>query len=245
MVFYGMTELFWVCGAAIVAGFTQGLTGFGAVLVGLPMFTAVIGIKTAAPLANCLSVWVSLYLCVRFWRLLQFRSISLLVLGALPGIPVGAWLLGAVSARSLEIALAVTLLLHCLQSTLSNGHARTVGTLWAGVAGFASGLLGGSIGAYGPPVVMFFSARPTSGEVDKASMSGFFLLVGAGVAGVQAVGGFIDAGVLRLTALALPALAFGAVLGSFCHARIGDRLYQKVVLGMLVLMALLLLVKPA
>lgn len=238
-----MSEFVLVCGAALVAGFTQGLTGFGAVIVGLPIFTALLGIKTAAPLANLLSVGVSLYLCIRLRSVFRWDHIRLIMIGAVPGIPLGTWMLKAVPARSLEIALAVTLALFCLHSILGNRRRKKLGTPWAGLAGFTSGLLGGSIGAYGPPVVIYFSVRPTSVEVDKASMSVYFLLAGAGIAIFQAAGGLIDTDLLRLMGLTFPSMAIGAVLGAACHGCLNDRVYRMATLGLLLLMALLLFLK--
>lgn len=240
-----MIEFVLVCGAALVAGFTQGLTGFGAVLVGLPIFTALVGIKTAAPLANILSVGVSVYLCIRLRSIFSWKHIHLILLGAVPGIPLGTWLLKAVPSRSLEIALGATLTVFCLHELLGNRGRWRIGTPWAGVAGFTSGLLGGSIGAYGPPVVMYFSVRPGDTEVDKASMSAYFLLVGAGVAAFQAANGLIDAGILRLTGLTFPCMALGAVLGAACHGCLNARVYKLVTMGLLLLMALLLFLRPA
>jgi uncharacterized protein len=239
-----MVEIILVAAAAALAGFTQGLAGFGSVLVVLPAFTALTGIKTAVPLANLFAIGLSLYLCVQLRSLRHWSLIWPLIVTALPGIFFGTWMLKIVSPRSLELALAATLGLFCLYSLLTKAHTKTFGRPWGYAAGFSSGLLGGSIGAYGPPVVLYFGVQPFDVEVAKSAMSGFFFLGGLGIGVSHAVGGLIDTRVLFLTAISFPSLAAGVFLGSACEGRLNERTYSKLILILLLLFSVLLVCKP-
>lgn len=238
-----MTELLLVSTAAILAGFTQGLAGFGSVIIALPAFTMLIGIKTAAPLANLYAVGISLYLCVRLRSIRHWRSIGHLILAALPGILFGTWMLKIVPARTLEICLAATLTVFCLHSLFGKAYQSTFARPWAYLAGFASGLLGGSIGAYGPPIVLYYSLQPLETDESKSAMSGFFFLGGVGIGLSHALGGLIDTRVLVLTALSIPSVAFGAALGSACEGRLNARVYRNIMFILLLFFALLLFFK--
>jgi uncharacterized membrane protein YfcA len=240
-----MMEFLLVSAAALLAGFIQGLAGFGSVIVALPAFTMLTGIKTAAPLSNILAVGISLYLCIRLRSLHHWRSIGPLIFAALPGILFGTWILRFIPARYLEISLAATLTIFCLHSLLGKEFQRAFGTPLACLAGFTSGLLGGSIGACGPPIVLYYSLQPLEVEESKSAMSGFFFPVGVGIGISHALGGLIDTRVLALTALSIPSVALGTLLGSACEGKINAQVYRKIMLILLLLFALLLFVKPA
>ncbi len=239
-----MVEIILVAVAAVIAGFTQGLAGFGSVLVVLPAFTALTGIKTAVPLANLFAIGLSLYLCVQLRSVRHWSLIWPMIAAALPGIFFGTWLLKVVSARSLELALAGTLGLFCIHTLLKQEYTKIFGRPWGYAAGFSSGLLGGSIGAYGPPVVLYFSVQPFNVEVAKSAMSGYFFLGGVGIGISHALGGLIDSRVLFLTAISFPSLAVGVWLGSACEGWLNQRIYQKIILILLLLFSVLLVCKP-
>lgn len=239
-----MTEIILVTAAAFVAGFTQGLTGFGSVLVVLPAFTVLTGVKTAAPLANLFAVWLSLFLCVQLRSVRHWPLIWPLLAAALPGIFFGTLILKVVSARSLELALAGTLGLFCLHSLSKREFTSRFGKPLGYAAGFSSGLLGGSIGALGPPVVLYFAIQPFDIEVAKSAMSGYFLLTSAGIAGSHALGGLISSRVLFLTAISFPSLAGGVYLGSFCERWLNRQMYWRIMLILLLLFCALLVCKP-
>lgn len=239
-----MSEVILVATAAVLAGFTQGLAGFGSVIVVLPAFTALTGIKTAVPLANLFAIGLSFYLCVQLHSIRHWSLIWPLIATALPGIFFGTWMLKVVSARTLELILAGTLGLFCLHTLLKKEYTREFGRPWGYAAGFSSGVLGGSIGAYGPPVVLYFSMQPFDVEVSKSAMSGFFFLGGLGIGISHALGGLIDSRVLFLSAVSFPSLAVGVFLGSACEGWLNERIYRQIILILLVLFSVLLFLKP-
>jgi len=239
-----MNEIILVAATALLAGFTQGLTGFGSVLVVLPAFTALTGIKTAVPVANLFAILLSLVLAVQLRSRRHWSLIWPLMITALPGIFFGTWMLRAVSARSLEIALAVTLGGFCLFSLFKQEYTIKLGRPFGYAAGFSSGLLGGSIGAFGPPVALYFSIQPLNIEVAKSAMTGFFLVVAVVIGVSHAVGGLIDSRVLFTTAISIPCLAAGAFLGSACGDRLNRRIFWRLILVLLLLFSVLLACKP-
>jgi len=233
-----------VSAAALLAGFTQGLAGFGSVIVALPVFTALAGIKTAAPLANLFAIGISLYLCIRLRSIKHWHSFRPLLIAALPGILFGTWMLKIIQARFLEVGLAATITVYCLYSLFGKENGRQFRSPWHYVAGFTSGLLGGSIGAYGPPILIYISLQPWEVEIAKSFMSGFFFLGGVGIAISHAAGGLIDEKVLLLAAVSIPSVTVGVLLGSACEGWLNEQVYRKVILVLLQLLAVLLFFKP-
>lgn len=239
-----MTEIVLLAAVAAAAGFTHGLTGFGSVMVVLPAFTVLAGIKTAAPLANLFAIGLSFYLCIQLRANRYWPLIWPMLAAALPGIFLGTWMLKVVQARYLELALAGTLSLFCLHLLFKKESLRAFGRPWGYATGFSSGLLGGSIGAFGPPVVLYFSIQPFGVQIAKSAMNGFFLHVGIGIGISHAVGGLIDSRVLFLTAISIPSLMAGVLLGSACEGRLSKHMYQRIILILLIFFSILLVCKP-
>lgn len=231
-----------LCAIALFAGFTQGVTGFGSVLVALPLLTFFLSIKTAAPLANLISLGVSAYLCIQLRRSLSWQRILPLAFSSLPGIWLGALLLQALSAKTLELALGLVLILMCVHG-MRRTHVRKISRGWAYLAGFTSGLLGGSIGAYGPPVIAYAALQPWDRDAVKSTMVGYFSLASLGILIFHAQVGFIDNQILSLSALALPFLGLGAWVGSHFYGRIDSSFYKHGVLSLLFLLGLAFIIK--
>ncbi len=74
-------------------------------------------------------------------------------------------------------------------------------------------------------------------------MSGFFFLGGVGIGICHALGGLIDARVLTLTALSIPSVAVGTLLGSACEGKLKAGAYRKIMFILLLFFALLLFFK--
>ncbi|MDD3313717.1 sulfite exporter TauE/SafE family protein [Pseudodesulfovibrio sp.] len=116
---------------------------------------------------------------------------------------------------------------------------RPLGRGWTLTAGFISGLLAGSIGAGGPPVIIYSTLCPWDKDRSKGTLAIFFLISGIVVASTHAASGLTTAEVVHLFLISLPALALGILGGTFAYGRISDRdarrlaLYLVLALGCL------------
>lgn len=227
----------------VFAGFIQGLTGFGSVLVALPLLALFLDMKTAAPLAGLLSVGVSGVLALRLRGQLQWPLVWPLLASALPGALLGVLALGLLPERALQVCLGVLLLAVALAGLGSGGRPTELGRLWAWLAGFSSGFLGGSMGAYGPPVVAYLAFTGWDKRVILAVMTGCFLGMGLMVALLQALGGLIGGHTLLLAGVSLPALGLGVAAGAYCFARLPSGTYRHLLMGILFVLGLTMLAK--
>lgn len=181
-----MYEYFLVCLVIAFAGFTTGFSGFGSVLVSLPLLTLFLPIKTVVPLVNLMSGCIDLILVVQLRRFIQRPRILPLILGALPGIPLGVYVLKTVAPWKLELLLGIVLLAFPFYSRYSGKNERYLHPIWGYVAGFCSGCLGGSLGTNGPPIIVYAALQPWDKDVMKATMVGFFTIAHLGSVVFQA-----------------------------------------------------------
>lgn len=211
----------------LAAGFLQGLTGFGFVLIALPLLDMFLPLKTIIPLACLLALCISVTLSLQLRKAICFRNIALLFAATVPAIPVGVYVLKRVPPEFLGIALGSLMIAFTSYQLAAKPTPRHLGRAWTVIAGFLSGVLGASIGAGGPPVIIYSAMQPWEKDRAKGTLAFYFLISGAMVSSMHAASGLITKEVLRLFAMSLPSLAAGIMLGLYAYTRLSDIHYRK------------------
>ena len=226
----------------LLAGFVQGMTGFGSSLVAMPLLTLCIDVKGAVPLCTLSSVVITTFLALRLKKHLDWRKIFPLCLAAIPGIFVGITLLKKVDSASLSLGLGVLLIAYSGYSLLVKSRPRTIHPAWSYMAGFLSGAIGAAFSAGGPPTIIYATQSDWNKDEIKATLSGFFLFNSYFNATAHAVSGMTTMSVLSLFLYAAPCVLLGTVLGSHCYGRMERAVYLKVIFTFLILMGMMMIV---
>jgi len=238
-------EYFLPCLIIAFAGFTQGFSGFGFVLVALPWLTLLLPIKTVVPLLNLMFCCINLVLMVQLRRHLQWSKVIPLLLASLFGIPLGVYFLKTVAPWKLELLLGAVLIGFPFYHRYANLSALRLRPGWAYLAGFCAGCLGGSLGTYAPPIVVYAALQPWNKDEIKATLVAFFSIASMGTFGLQAYGGLVTAKVVTMALWSIPFLTLGVFCGSFCYGKTASENYRRVITAMLVAIGLLLIGKAA
>lgn len=231
--------------AAALAGFVQGFAGFGSTLVALPLMGAVLDVRTAVPLGCLMALGLNLILGLRLHGQVQGRPLARILAASLPGLALGAVLLGTAPEPLLKALLGLVVLYVALRSLGRTRPGTAPGPAWTALAGLAAGCLGVCIGINGPPVVAWAARQPWSRDGLRATLAGYFLLAGLIITGVQAAQGLVTGPVGRLLAAALPALALGLWAGTRTSGRVTESSFRLAVRGLLAASAGLLLWQAA
>jgi uncharacterized membrane protein YfcA len=238
-----MFEIVSLCTIAFLAGLIQGMTGFGIMMVALPLMVLFIDIKTAIPLIVLLGIVINALLIIQLARYFEKKKWLSLFLSSLPGIPIGIYMLKTVETRHLEILLGVVILFTATFTLISKDPQKELKKIWAYVAGFIAGLLGGSIGAPGPPVIIYTSLQPWAKQQIKATMVAFFALGGTGIIAFYFFTGFITKEVLISFQYCILPLVLGVFTGIFLFNRINENGYRRLIHFLLFFLGTLMLVK--
>jgi len=222
----------------LLAGFTQGYTGFGSALIAIPLLTLFLDLKVAVPVSVLAGLAITSILALALRRNLERRKLMPLILGALPGVVLGVFVLHKLPGDLLRILLGGLLIAYSMFGLLFRLPRRRLHVTWAYFAGFGSGLLGSTLSTIGPPAIVYTSLTPWSRDQIKATLSGFFLAGTAAVACAHAFTGLITWPVLALSSAACPALLLGVSLGLWVSKRSVDQDYRRVVLVLLIAMGL-------
>jgi hypothetical protein len=225
------------------AGFVQGLSGFGSVLLSLPLLALFLDIKTAIPLVALFGVVLSIFLLVQLRRFLNWKILYPLLAGSVPGIPIGVWLLKRTDVQWIQWAVGAVLVAYALYGIAWRPAPRNTKALWAYLSGFAAGCLGGAIGAAGPPVIVYTSIQSWSKDQIKVTLQGFFVASGVLVVFSQAVGGLVTGTILWYFLASLPLLIAGTWIGSLFYGRLREETYRRVILILLAALGVFMILK--
>jgi len=226
---------------ALLAAFTQSLTGFGSALVSMAVLPGLIGIRTAAPLVALITVTIDGVLLARYRQALNLRAIWRLVAALVLGVPLGILVLRRVEERFVLAILGAVIAGYALYALLSPRLPRLEHPAWAYGFGFLAGVLGGAYNTSGPPVVIFGNCQRWPPSEFKGNLQGFFLVNDLLVIAGHALSQNLTPLVLRDYLIVLPALIVGLFVGGRLDRRLDPALFRKVVLVLLVVMGLRLL----
>lgn len=226
--------------AAALGACLHSAGGFGFALVLAPALVATLEPSEAVTALLVLGVLVNLLVLAGERRALHVRTADLgpLLAAAAPGLILGALVARALPRPALQVAVGAAVVgAGAVQATLgarsSRPASRTRSRRSAWPVGFLAGILTTSTTVNGPPLLLWLQGRGASAhEVRVTLAAGFLCLNVAGAAALAAVaggGGGLDLG--RLAPL-LPAIAVGHLLGRAIFARLTERRFRALALGL-------------
>lgn len=226
----------WVCLIFLAGGFIQGVSGFGSVLLSLPLLAIFLDIKTVIPLSALAGVSVSYVLLYQLRQHLDWKKILPIFIGAALGIPVGVFFLKRLDTGTIQCILGIILILYAFYGLCFRSPAKGIDHRWAYVYGFLGGCLGAALSAGGPPVIIYTSLRAWNKDQIKATIQGFFVTAGTAVVVSFAIAGVVTGTVLRFYCLSFPILMLGTFLGSRLYGLLKEDHYRTI---MFILLGLL------
>lgn len=236
-----MQTYIWVFLILFLAGFTHGISGFGSVILSIPLLAVVLDIKSVIPLANLIAVTMTVTVFLQLRHQFDWKRLNPLIWGAMPGIVLGVFFLKRLDKETIHWLLGVLLIGFALYSLLFRSSRKEIRKKWAYVFGFLSGCLGGAFGASGPPVIAYTSLQTWTKDQIKVTLQGFFFLSGVAIGISHALSGITTFRVLHFYVSGLPALLLGAGLGSFFYGFINEESYRRLIIFLLACLGVLMI----
>lgn len=223
----------------LAAGLSRGFSGFGAALIFIPVAARLVGPKMASAMLPLIDGILTLPLIRPAWGVGSRRDVSLMVLGALLGIPTGTAVLALADPlllRWLIEGLALVMLLLLMSGWRYHGQPHAA--LTAGVGGI-SGLFSGIAQIGGPPVVAYWLGGQTPAATTRASIILFFAAGNVISIVSYAVGGLLTREVMLLALVAGPGYGIGIWIGNHLFGLASDVTFRRVALGLIALAIIL------
>lgn len=226
-----------VCGAVLAATVVQQVSGFGFALLAVPLTSLAMGPKDAVAVAMAAGLVSSGTMALRLRAQVRRVELRRLLQGAAVGLPVGVVGLRLLPADPLRIALAAVVLVMVVVLATGYRHPSAAAGTQVG-AGVASGLLNGSLGTGGPPVIVLLQASGTEQHAFRATTTAFFAVCDAAAIPLILLSGAARPQAWLAAAASIPALFLGDAVGHRLAFRIDQEQFRRLVLGLLVVTAL-------
>jgi uncharacterized membrane protein YfcA len=242
--------------AAIAIGFAQvvkGITGFGSALVAMPVLVMLYGPREALPLMAGVDCLVGFVLLPGAARLIDWRLVGMVFVPMCVGQYLGTALLLTVPERPIAMTLGVLVLLlggGLVINPVPSGwgeleavpEERSQIVSLGMVAGALGGVLQGTVGAAGPPIVAWVR-RYFSDAFGRAQLIAVFMLGSLVLSARLAyLRGDVATLAPKIAFLALPMVG-GALLGQWLAPRVPREAFGRGVGALLALAGLALLLR--
>ena len=230
-----MELLLTVALGAAVAGFVQGLSGFGFGLTAMALWAWTLEPRLAAVLAvfGALSGQVfSAFTVRRGWH---FATLVPFILGGLVGLPIGLWLLPRLDVPTFKAGLGALLVVICpllffahkLPPIRRGGHAADA---LAGSVGGVMGALGGSTGVV---PTLWCTLRGFDKDLQRTVLQNFNLATLAVTFAAYVASGAVTVDLLLPMAVVVPALIVPSLLGARVYVGLSELAFRRIVLTLL------------
>jgi len=229
------TSLWLIVGVAALAGFVQGLSGFGFSLVSLSIWAWVLDPTLAAVLAVTGGFTGQVFTAVTLRRGAEWARLLPFVAGGLLGLPAGLLLLPHLNPIWFKAAIGSLLFVWCPLMLVSRRlpQLRHGGRLADGIAG-AMGGIGSAIGGLAGPIPTLWSTlRGYPKETQRSVIQSFNLtLLGVTLFGYFATG-LVHASMALPMVVIAPAVVLTSLLGARVYVGISELAFRTIVLTLL------------
>lgn len=228
--------------ATFLGGLIAGVAGFAFGLIASAIWLHVI---TPAQSAALISGYAIVVQGLAIWKLRSALQVSRLlpfVAGGAVGIPLGALVLGNVSADHLRASIGFLLVVFSIYSLVRpKFRLRFGGRVADGLVGLASGIVGASTGLAGLPVIIWSTGRGWSKDEQRAVFQPVVVAIFAMTLLWFGGSGMVTSDVLQLFFMGLPAALLGTWLGLKLYGTLDEVRFRRIILLLLLTSGLTLL----
>jgi uncharacterized protein len=228
-----------------LAAIVRGYSGFGFSLLAITSLSLIMEPAEIVPSIFMLEIAASLHLLPGIWRDIHWRSLLPLIIGCFVGTPIGVALLASLPSATLQIALALFVLLATALLWRGFTLKKMPGLLGAGAVGGVAGFCNGAFGIAGPPAILLYFSSPAGHAIGRASLVAFFLATDLiGLPMLWQAGLVTPSTAYRALVFLVPLIA-GVWLGARSFKSADPARFRKIVLMLLAALAVLSALKAA
>jgi uncharacterized protein len=241
-------ELFLIVAVgAAIAGFIQGLSGFGFGLTAMAIWAWALEPRLAAALSVTGALTGQLLAAFTVRRGWDFKVLLPFLAGGIAGLPLGLYLLPRLDIPLFKALLGAMLVIVCplMFFAAQLPKIRRGGRTGDAAAGAAGGVMSGLGGFSGVVPTLWCTVRGFDKDQQRAIIQNFNLSMQVVTFASYLGTGIIDAAMLPVLAIVPPAVLIPVLLGARVYLGISELTFRKVLLGLLSLSGVALLASSA
>lgn len=218
-----------------VAYTVLGFSGFGAILVALPIFAHVLSLRVAVPVLLVSDLFAAGLMGLKNRHQVDRGELLRLLPFLLAGMALGVLLLSRGSEPVLLTALGTFVVAMSLWNLFGRAGTGTVSAKWAVPTGLVGGTFSAMFGTGGPVYTLFLARRLRDTSRLRATVGA--IVLGSAVVRLMlftSSGLFQPDGLLRLALMLMPLAVIGSLLGHRMQARVPQDRVRRVIWMLLV-----------
>jgi len=230
-----------ISGIVFISGIIKGTTGFGFALLSVPFLVYYIPIKTLIPIITLFNLFSSIQILYQLRHIKITKRIIFLSISGVIGVILGSLLLLYLTDSVLKLFTAIFLVFISILFLL--GYRFKVRKLKRGniIAGFISGILGGSTSMSGPTLALFLTSIKLDTQHFRHTFAWFSVITSV-VAMIDFVKiGLVTTQALSIFGITVPILFTSIYIGKKVSMKIPQAIFYKSVVGITLLAGILLL----
>ena len=213
---------------AFLAGIVRGFTGFGTAMVFMPVAAQFLGPFEALTVMLVKDVVAPLMHVPRAIREGHPKDVVRLGAGAMVAVPLGVFLLTLIEPVTFRWGVSLTALLLLVLLIAGVRYRGVLTKRLIYVAGGFGGLLAGSVGLPGPPVIMLYMASTLPVSAVRANLTLYLILADLILVAVLWYGGFLVFAALALGVVLIAPYLAGNWAGALMFRPEAERIYRWV-----------------
>lgn len=234
---------FFLSGIAVfIAGTVRGFAGFGSALIMVPCIAMLYNPLTGVISALVVDAIGGFQMLPVALRHSDRKTVIPLSIAAIIGIPTGAYILISLDPELMKKAMAIAVLIFVLLLAFGwkmKGKQTFTKKFLAGLFG---GMLGGSTGFTGPPVILYLMSSGQPPQTLRASISLFFICTSIISIATFSLAGVFNTELLIKGVLLTPFSLVGIVVGGKMFHLATEKLFKYVALVILTIVGITTLI---
>lgn len=234
-----MTELWIIMLAWFAGGFVNGVAGFGAAMIAMPLLAPFLDLSIAVPSCTLIVLCLNFQVGWTFRRYIEWCYLKGIVYGAIPGVIMSVFVLEYIPENQLKAGMGLFVTCYALWNLYADsGKTRVINRLWGYLAGILSSALGMAFGFNGPPLAIYVAYCGCPSQAVKGILGAGFIITGSCIVLAKIATGQVDTTVLTIFAAATPAVIIGSKLGITLSASLSEYSYRRVLFFGLAMMGM-------
>jgi hypothetical protein len=225
----------------LVAHLVQGVTGFGAIVLALPVLALFFPLKTLIPALVVVNLVQVAWFAWRERRSVHAFHAKSMAIAAVLGLPVGYAIFRFLPTQELKVVLGFLVILVAVWNLAGPSSAPPLPRRAYHLLNLGGGIIQGALASGGPFLVIYAAAMLRDKASFRATLCAAFVVLDLVLCAANAATGSWSTGMIPLVLCGLPCMAAGTVLGTILHDRLPLRPFRVSVFSLLILSGVLLL----
>lgn len=224
-----MAGLLFIVLGWFAGGFINGVAGFGAAMIAMPLIAPFVDLSIAVPSCTLIVLTLNFQVGWTFRKFIEWRYVKGIFIGAIPGVLLSVVVLEYVSEVYLKAGMGVFITCYALWSLfIEKSGDRIINSAWGYLSGLLSSAFGMAFGFNGPPLAAYIAYSGCEAKALKGLLGAGFIITGICIVSAKAATGQMTSPVMLTYFAATPAVILGSKLGIWMSSYLNEYSYRKV-----------------